>query len=310
MIYSSNHKNHKFFDPPPKSEAKLTLETVRDGIEEAKGALVLYDQLVEQVIPWKEFNDTLIGLDKFRESYTTESALLISEIKTLMTDGINAYFSASQSIYEWAGIAASHLHLYIKLFSGHDARRAAAQKHLLVKLLESGIEKMTAAQVQLGKSSESFNAVFGQLSTLRKRFEDEFNVESEFFQEKIESVRQGSHFLGSSFFGLSGYFLGEEIGEKRYVYRLKRELEMVERFYFNLHVKIEHAFNNIDNTKKLLGREIQYITDLKIQIGNTNDFVNLDQVPDLRKTVIESAKDLIAKCEEYRKRHIDKIESS
>lgn len=291
------------------TDARLTMKTVKESIEEAKGALVLYDKLVERVIPWKEFNETLVGLDKFREDYTVESALLITEIKTNMADGISAYFSASEHIYEWTGIAASHLELYIKLFKDHNARRASAQKDLLLNVLESGLKKMTAAQEELGKSSESFSSVFGRLSTLRKRFEDEFDEQSGFFQAKMELIRKGSHFLGSSIFGISGFFLGAEIGDQRYIRKLKRELEIVKQFYYHLHIKIEHAFNNIHETKKVLKQEIQHITELKIQIQQTEMFVNLDQVPDLRDTVIDSANDLIVKCEEYRKRHIEKIES-
>lgn len=288
----------------------MTLETVRDGIEEAKGALAMYDQLVERVIPWTTFNDFLIGLDKFREDYSSESALLISDIKTLITDGLGAYFSASQSVYEWAGMAATNLELYVKLFDHHDARRAAAQKKLLLELLESGIEKMTAAQKELGKSLQSFNSVNGELSTLRKRFEDEFDEKSEFFQAKIELIRSGSHFWGSSLFGLSGYFFGAEIGERKYVNQLKRELRKIEMFYYHLHLNIEQALNSIDDTKKMLGHEIEHITEIKIQIGDTQLFVNLDELADMRDTIIETAQGLVRKCEQYRKRHVEKIESN
>lgn len=310
ITYSFVLKNYEFFDMLPKTEAKLALETVRDGILEAKGALVVYDQLVERVVPWKEFSDILIGLDKFREDYSTESALLITEIKTLMTDGINAYFSASESVYEWTGTAITDLGLYIKLFSHYDVRRAAAQRKLLIDLLGSGVEKMSAAQKQLDKSSKSFNRVYSELSTLRKRFEDEFDETSEFFQVKMELIRSGSHFWGSSLFGLSGYFFGEEIGERKYVNKLKRELRKIEMFYYHLHLKIEQALNNIVDTKKILGVEIQHITEMKIQVGDTKVFVGLDEVPDMRDAIIETAKDLISKCEQYRKKHVEKIESS
>lgn len=283
------------------------METVIEGIEVAEEALVFYDKLVEQIIPWKDFNNTLVELDRFHQDYSTESALLISEIKTFMLDGMDAYFAASQDVYEFAGTIATHLELYIKLFNGHNARKAGAQKNLLLEIFDSGLKKLKSAQEQLGKSSESFNSVFGQLSTLRKRFEDEFDMHSEYFQIKMKIYKKGSHFFGS-LFGISGYFLGAEIGNQRYVRKLQQELERIKMFYYYLHVKIPQAFNNIDDTKKIIRNEIHHISELKVQIEETQTFVILDYMADVRDEAINAAQNLITKCMAYRKRHIEKTE--
>lgn len=294
--------------PEGTEAAKIAMETMIEGIGVAGEALVFYDKLVENIIPWTDLNNTLQQLDRFQEDYSTGSALLISEIKTLMMNGIDAYFSASQDVYELAGTIATHLELYIKLFNGHDARQAEAQKNLLIKIFDSGLKKLKSAQEQLGESSASFNAVFGQLSTLRKRFEDEFDAQSEFFQTKMKVIDKGSRLLGLSIFGLSGFFLGAEFGYQKYVRELQQELERIKRFYYFLQVKIAQASNNIDDTKKVLRTEIQHISDLKVQILQTQTFVDLDYVPDLRDKAINTAQNLIAKCMGYRKRHIEKNE--
>lgn len=288
--------------------ARIAMETVIEGIEVAEEALLFYDKLVEQVIPWKSFNSTLFELDRFQKDYSTESALLISEIKTIMMDGMDQYFAASQDVYEFAGTIATHLKLYIKLFNGHNARQADAQKNLLLKIFDSGLKKLKSAQEQLGKSSESFNFVFGQLSILRKRFEDEFDVHSKFFQTKMKVYKKGSRFFGLSIFGLAGYFLGAEFGNQKYVVKLQQELRRIEMFYYYLHLKIAEAFTNIEDTKKVLQSEIQNISDLKVQIEETQTFVDLDYVPDLRDMAISAAQNLIIKCTEYRERHIEKTE--
>lgn len=54
--------------------ARFAMEPVIEGIEEATDALVFYDKFVEQVIPWKEFNKTLVELDRFQEDYSAESS--------------------------------------------------------------------------------------------------------------------------------------------------------------------------------------------------------------------------------------------
>lgn len=81
------------------AEARLVIETAKEGIETADKALELYNKVIDRVIPWKEFNETLVELDRFRKDYSTESAELIGHIKTLMMNGIDAYFSASQAVY-------------------------------------------------------------------------------------------------------------------------------------------------------------------------------------------------------------------
>lgn len=71
----------------------MVIEVVKEGIETADKALTMYDRIVDRVIPWKTFNETLVELDKFRKDYSTESASIIGEVKTHMMNGIDAYFS-------------------------------------------------------------------------------------------------------------------------------------------------------------------------------------------------------------------------
>lgn len=60
------------------------MKTVREGVKTVDEVLTLYDKIVDRVIPWKAFNETLVELDKFRKDYSTESAALIGETKTFM----------------------------------------------------------------------------------------------------------------------------------------------------------------------------------------------------------------------------------
>lgn len=77
------------------------MKTIKESIKTADKALDVYNKVMDRLIPWKEFNETLAELDKFRKDYSIESALLISEIKTFMMDGMDAYFGSSQDVYEW-----------------------------------------------------------------------------------------------------------------------------------------------------------------------------------------------------------------
>lgn len=71
-----------------------------EGIKTADKALDLYNRHIDRIVPWKEFNETLVELDRFRGNYSVESAALIGDVKKLMMDGMDAYFAASQNVYE------------------------------------------------------------------------------------------------------------------------------------------------------------------------------------------------------------------
>lgn len=88
------------FCPSVAIKAKIAFKIIKESIKAADGVLDLYNSVMEQIIPWKEFNETIVELDKFRKDFSVDSALLIGEIKTLMLAGMDEYFSASQDIYE------------------------------------------------------------------------------------------------------------------------------------------------------------------------------------------------------------------
>lgn len=102
---------------------------------------------------WRDFNETIVEFDKFRNDYSNESGQLLVEIKTDMMNGINAYSIASEVIYEYVRLRASE---YSKLFIAQGTRRSEVHKQISVKILDSCIKKMTTAQEELVKSSSSF----------------------------------------------------------------------------------------------------------------------------------------------------------
>lgn len=84
------------------------------------------------------------------------------------------------------------------------------------------------------------------------------------------------------------------------------KLKNIEEFYTNLKGKVQKAFQDIDETKKILRQEIHHIGELKTQTTETKTFIGMDDVKELKDTIIGSVHGLITKCDEYRKRHINK----
>lgn len=261
-------------------DAKLVMATIKEGIEGTNEALNMYDKLIERVVPWKEFKESLAELDKYRNDFSAENALLIGDVKTHMMNGIDAYFYASQNTFEWASFSVSHLKLFIDLFNGHDAKKFETQKRLIIELLDNGVAQMGAAHAELGNAVFSFSSAIGKLTALRKDF-----------RRKIKKL----------IFGL-------EDGNSVKTSKLLSKMSAILKFYDDLKRKVKHATENIIDATEILQTEIQHIYNLETQTEQEVWFVNLDEVSELRDMIIQSTQHLIADCEQYQKKHNSKFQ--
>ncbi|CAK0696328.1 hypothetical protein FGAF437_25080 [Escherichia coli] len=85
--------------------ADKTVEVVKNAIETADGALDLYNKYLDQVIPWQTFDETIKELSRFKQEYSQAASVLVGDIKTLLMDSQDKYFEATQTVYEWCGVA-------------------------------------------------------------------------------------------------------------------------------------------------------------------------------------------------------------
>ena len=84
-------------------EATAVLGTVTAGIEASDKALALYNKYIDQLIPWKTFEDTIKDITKYEKDYSKKAADLVGEVKTLLLNSNDYYLKAVQSVYEWCG---------------------------------------------------------------------------------------------------------------------------------------------------------------------------------------------------------------
>ena len=116
--------------------ADKTVEVVKNAIETADGALDLYNKYLDQVIPWQTFDETIKELSRFKQEYSQAASVLVGDIKTLLMDSQDKYFEATQTVYEWCGVATQLLAAYIFLFDEYNEKKASAQKDILIKVLD------------------------------------------------------------------------------------------------------------------------------------------------------------------------------
>lgn len=283
---------------------KAGIEIAKEGIDAVDKALDLYNKVFDQIVPWKTLNETIEKLDKFRQDYSQEAANLIGNTKTLMMDGMDAYFRATQSVYEWCGLAVPLLKAYKKLYEGAmNQGKFTAQRTLLLKVLDDGIAKMEKAQDELAASSKSFNDSAGKLTSLKRRLQTDFDEKSEYFQHQVSELRKKAY-IGAAFAGPFGLAIAAGVVEGKYIPELKAKMKNIQKFYDELQSTVAKSFVDIDETKAKLKEEIRIIGDLKTQTEETRTFIGLDDTPELKSTIIESVDSLIKKCTDYRTRHI------
>lgn len=169
------------------------IEITKEGIETIDKALELYNKILDQIVPWKTYEETVKELDRFRDDYSNESAKLVGEVKTLIKDAQDNYFSATQSIYEWCSLTTKLLAIYLQLFEKKTSKTYEAQRELLVKVLDDGLTKMSAGQAKLLQSSMNFNNVAGKLATLNSRLTNDFDTKSSYFQGKVDKIRKDAN---------------------------------------------------------------------------------------------------------------------
>lgn len=249
--------------------AKAGLEIANEGIDTLDKFLDLYNKVLDKVIPWQQFNKTITKLDQFQFDYSKEAAVLIGEIKTKMMDGMDAYFRATESIFEWCHLAIELLESYRTLFKGQmNQEKFDTQRALLLKVLEDGILKMTIGQQQLAQSSSSFNVASGKLETLNHRLASDFNQNSAYFQSQMERVRLTAY-LGAAPFSIFGLAIAAGVVEGVLIPKLKAKMAEIEKWYNEVRAEVKISFKNIDDTKAKLNEEIRHIGVLKAQTDST-----------------------------------------
>lgn len=278
----------------------LDIQIAHKAITTTNEVLGMYMEVLDRAAPWKAFNQSLTELDAYRKDYSTESAWMLRDIRSLMDNGIDSYYHASKYILEWCDTAIPLLTSYVDLFrNDHTVEKAHTQKDLLVEVLAKGIKEMSSAQEEILEGSNSFNRAVGQLTRLNSRIQLEFDEKSVYYQSTINNVRIGAY-SGTGFFGLFSLGVTAAFVELKFIPEVKAKMAKIQKSYDKLTLKVDQALRDVQITKHKLNREVLEIGDLKSETESTKTFVDLDFLPDLRDTLIESGQSLIDKCKEYR----------
>ncbi|KAJ6633170.1 Hemolysin E [Pseudolycoriella hygida] len=288
---------------------KEVIEITKEGIETINKALDLYNKVLDQIVPWETYEETVKELDRFRSDYSNESAQLVGEVKTLIKNAEDNYFSATQSIYEWCSLTTRLLKIYLDLFEKRTSKTYEAQRALLVKVLDDGLTKMSAGQAKLEQCSMNFNNVAGKLTTLNTTLANDFDTKSSYFLGQVDKIRKEAYlgaaagFVLGPFGAIISYSIAAGIVEGKLIPELQAKMQEVKGFFEKLQGTIEQTNVDIDSTKGKLKDEVKSIGVLKVQTEETKQLIPLDYLDELRDTILESVNNLIKECDAYQKRH-------
>lgn len=274
------------------SEAKRVIEIVRADIETVDKALTLYDRATDRVMPWSEYDDTLVAMDH-RKEYSVESAKLIGEIKTLLMDGVDAYASTTQNVHEWAGLMIPLLRTYHKLLDDYTPTSAEAQKKILLKILDDGLAKTWETVRKLDHSSAYFGRAAAKLGTLNEQLESEFDKNGEIAEGRIRAIRLRAYVAGA-WYGIPGLSVAAGVVEGKLIPQLMEEYASIKKFYVNLKERVVTTFRVIGKTTGNMKDQVEQIRDLKTKIEGTEMLLSANEVEELRETVLKAIQDLTA----------------
>ena len=291
--------------------ADKTVEVVKNAIETADGALDLYNKYLDQVIPWQTFDETIKELSRFKQEYSQAASVLVGDIKTLLMDSQDKYFEATQTVYEWCGVATQLLAAYIFLFDEYNEKKASAQKDILIKVLDDGITKLNEAQKSLLVRSQSFNNASGKLLALDSQLTNDFSEKSSYFQSQVDKIRKEAYagaaagIVAGPFGLIISYSIAAGVVEGKLIPELKNKLKSALSFFTTLSNTVKQANKDIDAAKLKLTTEIAAIGVIKTETETTRFYVDYDDL--MLSLLKEAAKKMINTCNEYQKRHGKKI---
>ena len=264
--------------------ADKTVEVVKNAIETADGALDLYNKYLDQVIPWQTFDETIKELSRFKQEYSQAASVLVGDIKTLLMDSQDKYFEATQTVYEWCGVATQLLAAYIFLFDEYNEKKASAQKDILIKVLDDGITKLNEAQKSLLVSSQSFNNASGKLLALDSQLTNDFSEKSSYFQSQVDKIRKEAYagaaagVVAGPFGLIISYSIAAGVVEGKLIPELKNKLKSVQNFFTTLSNTVKQANKDIDAAKLKLTTEIAAIGEIKTETETTRFYVDYDDL--------------------------------
>ncbi|KAG4075094.1 hypothetical protein HA402_008159 [Bradysia odoriphaga] len=286
-----------------------TVKTTKQGFLIVGKCVEMY-KVLDVTVPWKVIKETIKTQDLRSANYTIETGEIVGKVKTLTYEAADKYFSAKEIMYEMCSLANSLIAAYKKMFNTHDPSNFPAQKQLLLRVLDNGMEKMTAAHVELDRCSTNFDLAAKELTVLLAQLTIDFSPESEYMKSVYAKIRRreyGSATVGAVL-GPFGLLISEAIAatnvEGRIIPDMQKKFDKIKNFYESLKTQIENASTDIKNARKNLDMEIEII---RLQNNTTQQTQSLESLDmnGFHDEIIGPVNDYLKQCGDLKREDIN-----
>ena len=284
------------------------VQLASQGVDTAKKSLELLNQVLDTVIPWKEFRQTMQALKDHRDQYSDQAGKVVGEVATLLLNSSDSYVYSVNSVDKWCKSAAQLLQTYIELFSKtSNPMTAEGQKALLLVVLKDGSDAIAEAQKEMKKSNEQFNAMTGKLKELRAVLKNDFHEGSAYFDSAVKAVRVKAYAgaisgaIGGPIGVAVAYAVAAGVAEGSLIPALKKSFEETEKSFNDLSATLDKAQEAITKAREDIKAELTTLDNIESQIRTTHGYAIAWAAapPALFQYLKESTEKLIQMCKDY-----------
>ena len=284
------------------------VQLASQGVDTAKKSLELLNQVLDTVIPWKEFRQTMQALKDHRDQYSDQAGKVVGEVATLLLNSSDSYVYSVNSVDKWCKSAAQLLQTYIELFSKtSNPMTAEGQKALLLVVLKDGSDAIAEAQKEMKKSNEQFNAMTGKLKELRAVLKNDFHEGSAYFDSAVKAVRVKAYAgaisgaIGGPIGVAVAYAVAAGVAEGSLIPALKKSFEETEKSFNDLSATLDKAQEAITKARQDIKAELTTLDNIESQIRSTHGYAIAwaKAPPALFQYLKESTEKLIQMCKDY-----------
>jgi hemolysin E len=288
------------------AEAKAAIEITEQGIEAMRKAMKLYDEIMDKIIPWNTFKDTVDTLLSFEADYSEEAYGYVKQAKLLIESSRDNYIASTRSVYEWCSLAVSLLKAYIKLL---DQRTSAdSQKKLIIRVLDEGHAKMTTAIELLNSTNSYFNSLKVELEGLNRQLGSDFDRRSAWFDTQVDKIRKEAYggaaagAIGGPIGLMISYSIAAGVVEGKLIPELESKLKGVKERFSKLQTTVTDTVSEIATSKTKLVKEVSVISTIRTQVETVKVFVDINEEA-LYDELKSDVQKLINLCTNYQQKH-------
>lgn len=256
------------------SGEKIDLTDLDNLINKTNYMLVMYDQNLDSVVPFKAFNASLAALDIMSQDYKGKCHQDIYDACHMGYRASDQYYRATDQIFRWCSVAN-------KLVS-YSLKHVEDKKFLftaMLKVTSQGIDTITKSLVSLEEVRTELTNMKAKLQPIPKNLEDELEELRRSADRTVNKILEIAGGPAGYALGLFSALIAKGIELVIIQGRLKpsqsKKFKITETYYANLIEAVKNANGNVTAVKNALNQEITLVTGLQGDVSAHQEIIQM-----------------------------------